>query len=54
MRLQYEDANRAIESILEPTVAEPVVRTPAFTSAVVREPVEADELDIPAFLRRGH
>jgi len=53
-RLQYEDANRAIESILEPAVAEPVVRVPAFTGSVVREPAEADELDIPAFLRRGH
>ena len=54
LRLQYEDANRAIESILEPTVAEPAVRMPAFTGSVVREPSEADELDIPAFLRRGH
>jgi cell division protein FtsZ len=54
LRLQYEDASRAIESILEPTVAEPVVRLPSFTGSVVREPAEADELDIPAFLRRGH
>jgi cell division protein FtsZ len=54
LRLQYEDATRAIESILEPTVAEPVVRMPTFTGSVVREPAEADELDIPAFLRRGH
>ncbi len=54
LRVQFEDANRAIETILEPTVAEPAVRGAAFTSAVVREPAEADELDIPAFLRRGH
>jgi cell division protein FtsZ len=54
LRLQYEDANRAIESILEPAVAEPVVRAPAFTGSAVREPAGADELDIPAFLRRGH
>ncbi len=54
LRLQYEDANRAIESILEPTVPETVVRSPAYTGSVTREPAEADELDIPAFLRRGH
>ena len=54
IRLQYEDANRAIESILEPSVPEPAVRTPSFTGATTREPAEADELDIPAFLRRGH
>lgn len=59
IRLQYEDANRAIESILDPaalasTVSEPTVRVPAFTGSVAREPAEADELDIPAFLRRGH
>ena len=35
-------------------VAEPVVRTPAFTGVATAEPVESDELDIPAFLRRGH
>ena len=54
IRLQYEEANRAIESILEPSVAEPAVRVPPFTGSVVRETTEADELDIPAFLRRGH
>ena len=54
LRLQYEDANRAIESILEPTMPETVVRSPAYTGSVTREPAEADELDIPAFLRRGH
>lgn len=54
IRMQYEDANRAIESILESPVAEPAVRPPAFTGSAAREPAEADELDIPAFLRRGH
>lgn len=54
LRLQYEDANRAIESIFEPAVAEPIVRAPAYTGSVAREPADADELDIPAFLRRGH
>ena len=36
-----------------PTVAEPSVRTPAF-SGYASENKESDELDIPAFLRRGH
>ena len=54
IRLQYEDANRAIESILEPAGAEATVRVPTFTGPANREPAEADELDIPAFLRRGH
>ena len=35
-------------------VSEPVVRVPAFSGIAVPEPVESDELDIPAFLRRGH
>ena len=34
-------------------VADPIVRVPAF-SGVTSEPAESDELDIPAFLRRGH
>ena len=54
IRLQYEDANRAIESILEPVVPEPAVRVATFTGSVPHEPAQADELDIPAFLRRGH
>ncbi len=54
LRMQYDDVNRAIESILEPGVAELAVRPPAFTGPAVREPAESDELDIPAFLRRGH
>jgi hypothetical protein len=35
-----------------PTVAEPSVRVPSF-SGYAPEVREADELDIPAFLRRG-
>ena len=35
-------------------VAEPAVRVPAFSGIAAPEPVESDELDIPAFLRRGH
>ena len=56
VRLQYEEASRALDSVLdaEPAVAEPAVRVPAFTGAVAREPAAADELDIPAFLRRSH
>jgi cell division protein FtsZ len=36
-----------------PTVPEPAVRVPSF-SGYAPEAKEADELDIPAFLRRGH
>jgi cell division protein FtsZ len=56
VRLQYEEASRALDSVLdaEPAVAEPAVRVPVFSGAVAREPAEADELDIPAFLRRSH
>jgi cell division protein FtsZ len=55
VRLHYEEASRALDSVLdEPAVAEPAVRVPVFGGAVVREPAEADELDIPAFLRRSH
>jgi cell division protein FtsZ len=40
----------------EPTVAEPVVRNPAFAAATTLEieQRESEELDIPAFLRRGN
>ena len=36
-----------------PTVAEPTVRVPSFSGYAPKDK-EADELDIPAFLRRGH
>ncbi len=52
VRLQYDDASRS--ALAEPGVPEPVVRVPAFTGAVARDPAETDELDIPAFLRRNH
>jgi cell division protein FtsZ len=49
LRLSYDDAAH----VSQPVVADPIVRVPAFSGAVVSEPAEADELDIPAFLRRG-
>ncbi len=42
------------EGVGELGVSEPVVRVPAFSGVLAPEPVESDELDIPAFLRRGH
>jgi cell division protein FtsZ len=42
------------ERLPEPAVAEPIVRVAAFSGSAAREPADADELDIPAFLRRGH
>ena len=54
LRVQYQDASRVFEHVTEYAVAEPVVRTPPFTGVVAPEPAESDELDIPAFLRKGH
>jgi cell division protein FtsZ len=56
VRLHYDETagDRSTERVQEPAVAEPSVRMPVFTGAVTREPAEADELDIPAFLRRGN
>jgi cell division protein FtsZ len=55
VRMQYEEASRALDSVLdEPAVAEPAVRIPVLSGAPAHEPAEADELDIPAFLRRSH
>ena len=54
LRVQYQDASRVFEHATEYAVAEPVVRTPPFTGVVAAEPAESDELDIPAFLRKGH
>ncbi len=57
LRLHYDESPRAAAPEI-PTqdfgVAEPAVRVPVFASAVPTEPAESDELDIPAFLRRGH
>ena len=52
VRLQITET--PVERGVEPVVAEPMVRVPIFTGAVPREPAATDELDIPAFLRRGH
>jgi cell division protein FtsZ len=56
LRLHYDESPRAAAPEI-PThdfgVAEPAVRVPVFSNAVA-EPAESDELDIPAFLRRGH
>ncbi len=49
MRVQY--AEQEMREAGEP---ETVVRVPTFAGAMAPEPVEADELDIPAFLRRGN
>jgi len=53
LRTQYEEANRALDSVLDSAVAEPAVRVPVFSGAPAGQPAEADELDIPAFLRRA-
>ena len=50
LRVMYEDAGRT--SAAEVPVAEPMVRVPV-SSGIAAEPAHADELDIPAFLRRG-
>jgi cell division protein FtsZ len=49
LRLTYDDSAHGSEAV----VADPVVRVAAFSGAVANETAEADELDIPAFLRRG-
>jgi cell division protein FtsZ len=59
LRLTYEEPTRgheaAREAVREPVaVAEPAVRAPMYSGSPAREPAPADELDIPAFLRRGH
>ena len=53
LRLHYADTQSPTEPLREPQVAEPQVRVPAFSGASAHEPAQADELDIPAFLRRG-
>jgi cell division protein FtsZ len=54
VRVLHEEAPAAEARVPEPRVSEPVVRVPVFAGYAPREPAEADELDIPAFLRRGH
>ena len=53
LRLQYADTHPHLGTVREPQVAEPQVRVPAFSGVSGQEPAQADELDIPAFLRRG-
>ena len=53
LRLIYEELPRPASAEPPLPVAEPLVRVPAFSGAAPTEPAEADELDIPAFLRRG-
>ena len=56
LRVQFDDtpAPPARTFDAEHAVAEPVVRVPTFSGYAPAEPVESDELDIPAFLRRGN
>lgn len=54
LRVQFHEGSRAFEDANGPGVPEPVVRTPAYNGHAAQEPSESDELDIPAFLRRGH
>ena len=53
VRLQYEPS-RISEAVAEPPAAEPALRGPSFPGPSANATAEADELDIPAFLRRGH
>ena len=54
VRLHYDESHRGFEPAAEAVVAEPAVRVPVFSGSVATQPAEADELDIPAFLRRSH
>ncbi len=49
-RVQYAEASREHGG----EFGAPEVRVPSFTASLAPEPVESDELDIPAFLRRGN
>ncbi len=50
LRVQFQESPRPFEEPTEYGVSEPTVR---FTGTPGPEPSESDELDIPAFLRRG-
>ena len=52
MRVQYAEAEDVAGE--EFGAPETVVRVPSYAGAMAPEPAESDELDIPAFLRRGH
>ncbi len=53
LRVQFSESAAELGSP-DFTVPEPVLRVPAFSGSTAPEPAESDELDIPAFLRRGH
>ena len=54
LRVQYLEPERMAAPTSDYSVPEAVIRTPAYNAAVAAEPADADELDIPAFLRRGN
>ncbi len=54
LRLEHEEVAKPVQSEPVLRVGEPLGRVPAFSGAAAVEPPESDELDIPAFLRRGH
>jgi len=52
LRVQLQESNHSPEPAHDYPVAEPSVRNPGFPT--MHESSESDELDIPAFLRRGN
>jgi cell division protein FtsZ len=50
-RVQQEDVRAVTE---EPSMTEHVARVPSFGGPIATAEAESDELDIPAFLRRGN
>ena len=55
LRVQFTESGAELGQAMG--VADPAVRMPTFTGVLAVEPADADqsdELDIPAFLRRGH
>ena len=54
LRLHSEEVRGPGIEAAQATATEPLLRVPVLSGAVAAEPAEAHELDIPAFLRRGH
>ncbi len=58
LRLHYDESQKHVTPTSDLGVVDSAARTPVFSSSLAASvtvpPVEADELDIPAFLRRGH
>ena len=54
LRVHFQEHQHVTGGAADYPVPEPMVRVPTFSGAVAVEPTESDELDIPAFLRRGH